>query len=50
MNSKVMMKFELGNDSQIRNFVRSDLTVSLAIQTSLPKIDIHLPLKVFIIS
>jgi len=50
VNSEVMMEFELGNDSQIRNFVRSDLIILLAVQTSLPKIGIHLPLKVFIIS
>jgi hypothetical protein len=45
MNSKVMMEYELGNGSQIRNLVWSDFIVSSAAQTSLLKINIHLQLK-----
>ena len=44
VNFKVMMESEMGNGSQIGNLVRLDLTISLATQMSLPKIDIPLPL------
>ena len=45
MNSKVMIKHELGNDSQIRNLVWLDLTISSGAHTPLSKINIPLPLK-----
>ena len=44
VNFKVMMESDMGNGSQIGNLVRSDLTISLATQMSLPKIVIPLPL------
>jgi hypothetical protein len=45
VNSKVIIKHELGNDSQIRKPVRLDLTISSGAHTLLSKINIPLPLK-----